>query len=77
MIFANSQILETTNYVTYKLQNFVSDIGGLVGLFLGLSLLSVFEFILSVFHMLKKYLKKPTPIPISEKILTVVPFRKN
>jgi hypothetical protein len=32
-----------TRHVTYTLQNFVADCGGLIGLFLGLSLLSIFE----------------------------------
>jgi len=34
--------------VTYKLQDFIADIGGLIGLFLGLSLLSMFEKFLKI-----------------------------
>ena len=46
--------METTNYVSYKIQNFVSDIGGLVGLFLGISFLSLFELAVKAFGFLKK-----------------------
>lgn len=48
IIFIDSEIIETTNYVTYNLQNFVADIGGLAGLFLGFSLLTLFEIILGM-----------------------------
>lgn len=52
--FEDSQIIKRTNYVTYKLQNFMSDVGGLIGLFLGFSLLSLFELLLKVFSYLRK-----------------------
>lgn len=39
--------------MTYQFQNFVSDIGGLAGLFLGLSLLTMFELTLKVLHLFK------------------------
>lgn len=52
--------METTNYVTYKIQNFVSDIGGLAGLFLGFSLLSLFELILKGFAGIRDFSRKFT-----------------
>lgn len=58
ILWDDSQISETTNYVTYKVQNFISDIGGLVGLFLGISLLSLFEFALKFLAIIKGCLKK-------------------
>lgn len=54
LIFIDSEIIETTNYVTYIIQNFISDIGGLAGLFLGFSLLSLFEIILRMISLCKK-----------------------
>ncbi|CAG9804870.1 unnamed protein product [Chironomus riparius] len=51
--FDESQIVKRTNYVTYKLQNFVADIGGLIGLFLGFSLLSLFDTFLKICSCLK------------------------
>lgn len=41
--FGDEIVEEFENFVTYKLQNFVSDVGGLLGLFLGCSLLSIME----------------------------------
>jgi hypothetical protein len=35
----------TRSYVAYSIQNFVADCGGLIGLFLGFSLLSIFELV--------------------------------
>lgn len=59
LAFGDSQIMETTNYVTYTAENFVSDIGGLAGLFLGFSLLSLFELTVKAFEMIKKFIRKP------------------
>ncbi|CAG9802085.1 unnamed protein product [Chironomus riparius] len=58
IIFIDSEIIETTNYVTYRVQNFISDIGGLAGLFLGFSLLSLFEIILGIMSLCKKMLRR-------------------
>ena len=52
--FEDSQIVKRTNYVTYKLLNFMSDVGGLLGLFLGFSLLSLFELMLTICSYMKK-----------------------
>ena len=56
-MFEDSQIIQRTNYVTYKVQNFMSDIGGLIGLFLGFSLLSLFELMLRVCCYLRRLIK--------------------
>ena len=53
-MFDESQVLETTNHITYTFQNFIADIGGLAGLFIGFSLLSLFEIILRIFAFIKK-----------------------
>jgi hypothetical protein len=58
LAFGESQILETTNYVTYTAENFVSDIGGLAGLFLGFSLLSLFELIVKAYEAIKNFIEK-------------------
>jgi amiloride-sensitive sodium channel len=42
---AKHTIEEHTSYVAYSIQNFVADCGGLIGLFLGFSLLSIFELV--------------------------------
>lgn len=60
--FGNSQILENTDYVTYNIENFVSDIGGLAGLFLGFSLLSLYELILKVLAMIRNLFRKITSL---------------
>ncbi|KAG5672929.1 hypothetical protein PVAND_003017 [Polypedilum vanderplanki] len=52
--FASQTIEEHSYYVSYTLQNFIADSGGLIGLFLGFSLLSIFEFIYSFFITFKK-----------------------
>ncbi|CAG9804871.1 unnamed protein product [Chironomus riparius] len=56
--FDEAQIVKRTNYVTYKLQNFMSDVGGLVGFFLGFSMLSLFESALKLFSLLKVVLDR-------------------
>lgn len=66
--FGDSQIMETTNYVTYKIQNFVSDIGGLAGLFLGFSLLSLFELILKVFAGIRSFIRKSPSVKVDKSI---------
>ncbi|CAG9808682.1 unnamed protein product [Chironomus riparius] len=51
------QIHET--YVAYKVQNFIADLGGLLGLFLGCSLLSMIEVLYFIFMALKhRYCKR-------------------
>jgi amiloride-sensitive sodium channel len=44
-MFRDNTIEEREKYVAYNLENFVSDFGGLIGLFLGFSLLSIVELI--------------------------------
>jgi pilus assembly protein TadC len=56
-LFEDSQIIQRTNYVTYKVQNFMSDVGGLIGLFLGFSLLSLFELLLRMCSYLKRVIQ--------------------
>ncbi|XP_070505954.1 pickpocket protein 28-like [Chironomus tepperi] len=41
IVFGDSQIKKTSIYVTYEIENFIFDIGGLIGLFLGSSIISV------------------------------------
>lgn len=43
MKFLSHVVQEQENYVAYTLQNFISDCGGLIGLFLGFSLLTFVE----------------------------------
>jgi len=58
VIFADSQIEKTSNYVTYKMENFIFDIGSLIGLFLGSSILSVLELLVSICKTIKNRCKK-------------------
>ncbi|CAG9810955.1 unnamed protein product [Chironomus riparius] len=51
--FGDSQIKKTSNYVTYELENFIFDIGGLIGLFLGSSILSVLELLVNISKIIK------------------------
>jgi amiloride-sensitive sodium channel len=44
-VFAQHTVEEHTSYVAYSIQNFVADFGGLIGLFSGFSLLSIFELV--------------------------------
>ncbi|CAG9799851.1 unnamed protein product [Chironomus riparius] len=72
MNFESSQILITTHYVTYKLHNFICDIGGLAGLFLGFSLLSMFEMVLNFFAIMFKIIAKLFRMPLNENEFDVV-----
>ena len=72
MNFESSQILITTHYVTYKLHNFICDIGGLAGLFLGFSLLSMFEMILNFFAIMFKIFRRLFRIEQFEDESTIV-----
>jgi len=38
-----AQVTEITKIATYQLENFIAEVGGLISLFLGFSLLSFFE----------------------------------
>ena len=42
------------NYATYELEHFIFDIGGLIGLFLGSSILSLLELFVNVCKFIKK-----------------------
>ncbi|XP_070500712.1 pickpocket protein 28-like [Chironomus tepperi] len=52
--FKDFQILHTTHFTAYEIQNLISDIGGLLGLFLGFSLISIFEIITRIINMVKQ-----------------------
>ncbi|CAG9798477.1 unnamed protein product [Chironomus riparius] len=41
--FLVAQVTETTKFATYQFENFIAEVGGLISLFLGFSLLSFFE----------------------------------
>lgn len=56
--FGDEIVEEFENFVTYKLQNFVSDVGGLLGLFMGCSLLSIMEIIFLLANILITSIKK-------------------
>ncbi|CAG9810956.1 unnamed protein product [Chironomus riparius] len=58
IVFGDSQIKKTSNYVTYEMENFIFDIGGLIGLFLGSSILSVLELIVSILKAIKSHTKE-------------------
>ncbi|CAG9810957.1 unnamed protein product [Chironomus riparius] len=78
--FADSQIEKTSNYVTYELENFIFDIGGLIGLFLGSSILSVLELIVSIFRTIKNYtqrVRNTLTLRNERKIEEQAQFRKN
>jgi len=57
-MFVDSQIKKTSNYVTYKMENFIFDIGSLIGLLLGSSLLSVLKLLISICKTIKTGCKK-------------------
>lgn len=54
MYFTTSLIPRTTSYVTYQLENFIFDIGGLLGLFLGSSLVSLFQIPMNVYRFFRR-----------------------
>lgn len=62
--FVGETVEEVEHFVAYKLQNFISDAGGLLGLFMGCSLISVVEIfyfiIQSIINMLFKRRKVAT-----------------
>lgn len=58
VVFGESQIKKTSKYVTYEMENFVFDIGGLIGLFLGSSILSVLELLVSICKTIKNRAEK-------------------
>jgi len=49
IFFEDFLVEEKMNFLGYKLQHFISDCGGLLGLFMGCSLLSIVEIIYHVF----------------------------
>lgn len=53
VIFADSQIEKTINYVTYEMENFLFDIGGLLGLFLGSSIVSILTMLINICKLIK------------------------
>jgi hypothetical protein len=53
----DSMIEEQENYAVYNLENFIADLGGIIGLFLGFSILSLIELIFEICESLFKYLK--------------------
>lgn len=63
--------------MTYKLQNFVSDIGGLAGLFLGFSLLSLFEIILKAVVITKNFFENKASRKIVKVSATEQPIKKS
>ena len=80
--FESSQIVKTTYYVTYKLQNFIADVGGLAGLFLGFSLLSMFEMILNFFafmyEIITKFVQRVNLVDSNEiEDIYIIPNRKD
>lgn len=48
--FTSETIEEVEKFITYKLQNFIADIGGLLGLFMGCSLISIVEIFFFISH---------------------------
>ncbi|CAG9810958.1 unnamed protein product [Chironomus riparius] len=58
VIFVNSQIEKISNYVTYRLENFILDVGGLIGICLGSSLLSLPQYLLNACYNIVTYIKK-------------------
>lgn len=69
--FVGEYVEEVEHYVAYKLQNFISDIGGLLGLFMGCSVISiveVFYLITNLFlNLLQKRRKNVQIIQVEEK----------
>jgi amiloride-sensitive sodium channel len=68
-MFAKHAIEEHTSYVAYTIQNFVADCGGLIGLFLGFSLLSIFELVCNLITFATRKWKKPKQQEMPEPIL--------
>lgn len=58
MLFVDSQIISTTSYVTYQLENFIFDVGGLLGLCLGSSLLSLLTIPVKIYSLFKDLRQK-------------------
>lgn len=54
----NIEFEEQEHFVAYGLQNFIADAGGLLGLFMGYSFLSIAEFI----HNCIKYFRDKRPV---------------
>ena len=51
-------ITSQTTYYTYMFQDFLADIGGQLGLFLGISLISIVEVLVLVLDELKALMKE-------------------
>lgn len=52
--FIAETIEEIERFVGYKIQNFISDFGGLLGLFMGCSLMSIVEVFFSIYIAILK-----------------------
>lgn len=50
MEYFSESVEEVEKFVGYKIQNFIADIGGLLGLFMGCSLISIVEIFYFVLH---------------------------
>lgn len=58
VIYTSDIVEEIEDFLTYKVQNFVADVGGLLGLFLGCSLLSLVEIFYFIFSALTKSFRR-------------------
>ncbi|KAL7034938.1 hypothetical protein ACKWTF_008188 [Chironomus riparius] len=56
-MFDDLEILEYEEYAAYSLHNFVADVGGLLGFFLGCSILSLIEIVYFTFETCASRLK--------------------
>jgi hypothetical protein len=60
--FLDPTVQEVEKFISYKLQNFVSDVGGLLGLFMGCSLISIVE----IFFFIIRFVTKSSRIESNE-----------
>ncbi|KAG5680507.1 hypothetical protein PVAND_010014 [Polypedilum vanderplanki] len=80
-IFENIFITEEESYAPYAIQNFIADIGGLLGLFIGCSILSIFEFVFYIVYKttdnIKIFKDKMKFVDDNKGIIIVKPFQNH
>ncbi|CAG9810970.1 unnamed protein product [Chironomus riparius] len=59
--FVDAQVSLTTTYITYKLENFIFDLFGLFGLFLGSSIASLFMIPIKIYNFVSEKLHQKRP----------------
>jgi uncharacterized membrane protein len=73
IFFENFQVEEVTKFAAYNFSNFIADCGGLLGLFLGCSVLSIVE----LFYLLVMFVCKRKDKNLKKKKMTEISMKNN